>query len=343
MAKPAKNPVTAIGAAEFAKLVAAIMPKARLKKIAVAVSGGVDSMALCLLLQQLIDKKNCELVALTVDHGLRAESAKEAKQVAKWLEERKIEHHILKWEGAKPEANIQSAAREKRYELLVNYCRKNNLPFLFLGHHLDDQAETFLMRLARGSGVYGLAAMSPNNLVNGVYMLRPLLAASKERLVKTAEAFKQKWVEDPSNQNEDFDRVKLRKLMPQLAELGLSPERLAATASRMGRAREAIEYMIKLLERAAMQTQPDGSLSLEPGPLAKAPREIGLRLLSDCLRKVSGARYTPRLDSLENLFDAVRKPNFAARTLAGCIISSKKGKIVIEREKTRRRIGRPAS
>ena len=142
------------------------------KKVAVAVSGGADSMALALLLNE---QTNSKLIAITVDHGLREESAREAKQVKKWLEKYDIEHHILKWEGDKKNSNIQFEARTARYQLMCDFCKKNDIQLLLVAHNLQDNAETLLMRIMRGSGVDGLSAIADATKINNIEVLRPLL------------------------------------------------------------------------------------------------------------------------------------------------------------------------
>lgn len=154
------------------------------RRLAVAVSGGADSIALALLMGQI-----CDIEAVTVDHGLRAEAADEARFVGEVMARHNIAHTILHWQGEKPSSGIQAAARTARYKLIQDWCTAKNISNLVLAHHLDDQAETFLMRLSRGSGVYGLAAMAEVSTLMGslgsIHMLRPLLHVSKDRLIST--------------------------------------------------------------------------------------------------------------------------------------------------------------
>ncbi len=183
-------------------------PLAPAGPLAVAVSGGADSMALLCLAARWGKRP---LTALTVDHGLRAESAEEARRVKGWAEAQGVPHVTLAWRGEKPKANLQAAARAARYGLLAQWCRDARVEGLLLAHTLDDQAETVLLRLARGSGVNGLAAMAPATRLRGVTLLRPLLGISRARIVATLEALRQPWIEDPSNEDTRFARVRLRK------------------------------------------------------------------------------------------------------------------------------------
>ncbi|HLU65659.1 MAG TPA: tRNA lysidine(34) synthetase TilS, partial [Kofleriaceae bacterium] len=180
-------------------MIEALGPFERRPRLAVAVSGGPDSLCLCLLAHGWAKARGGEVSALTVDHGLRPTSADEARQVAAWLGPRGIDHHVLRWTGAKPATAIQEAAREARYRLLGDWCRAAGVLHLLLAHHLDDQAETVAFRRARGSGPEGLAGMPAVRELAGLRLLRPLLGVPKARLVATLEAAGQAWLEDPSN------------------------------------------------------------------------------------------------------------------------------------------------
>ena len=290
-------------------------------RIAVAVSGGADSLALCLLTHDWARRLGGSAVALTVDHGLRPGSAEEARQVRSWLRKHGIRHHILAWAGPRPGTGIQAAARAARYELLTGWCRERGVLHLALAHNLEDQAETFLLRLARGSGVDGLSAMAPVVEGPAVRLLRPLLGMARARLAATLRARGQTWIEDPSNSDLAFSRVRVRKLLPGLAREGLSVTRLAATARRMGRARTAFESATAdVLARAAM-IAPAGYGYLDGEALADAETEVGLRALARILMCIGGRVYPPRLERLERLHAAVvTGPLAHARTLCGCRI-----------------------
>lgn len=169
--------------------------------LAVAVSGGPDSLALAFLAAAWAAKRRGRIVALTVDHGLRKDSGKEARTVGRWLNDAGVAHHILTWKGPKPRTGIQAAARNARYRLLREWCRRQGILHLLVAHTRDDQAETFLLRLHRESGVAGLAAMPAISEEPDLRILRPLLTLPKARLIATLQARKQEWIEDPSNKN----------------------------------------------------------------------------------------------------------------------------------------------
>lgn len=323
-----------VGAAEFARSMAALAPSDR---IAVALSGGPDSLALLFLAARWAKrKKHQRLVAFTVDHGLRPESAKEARMAARLASSLGVRHRILRWTGEKPETGLQAAARAARYALLAEACRKEKIGDLLVAHHLDDQAETFLLRLARGSGVDGLAAMAPLRDVPGaadIRLLRPLLGVARVRLAATLAKAGLTAIADPSNENERFDRVKARRILGELRALGLDARRLADTAANMARARAALEAETAALLSAHADFAPTGHVALDPAVLLRAPEDIALRALAELLKRVGGAAYPPRFEALQSLFLALKAGELArGRTLHGCKLSLERGCLVVQRE-----------
>jgi len=302
----------------------AILPESG--KTAVACSGGSDSMALTLLAQEHYPN----LVALTVDHGLRKEAAEEARQVGKWLKKHNIEHHILKWTGEKPNSNIQETARKARYKLLTDYCKKHEIKYLLVAHTLDDQAETFMLRLIRGSGVDGLAAMSPVSTINGITILRPLLEVKKAELVEFLSSKNQEFVNDPSNENTAYDRIKVRKFLPELEKLGLTQERLAKTAENMQRARQFLEQETQKFINSNCEIMPEGYAIIKYLPDSD---EIALRVLTHFLKIIGKNEVPPRLNSLELIYNKLQKPDFKPHTLGGCIFKRNKQDIIVLPEK----------
>jgi tRNA(Ile)-lysidine synthase len=253
---------------------------------------------------------------LSVDHGLRRESAGDARKVARWAKALGLPHEILTVKGKKPKSDIEAWARSERYRLMGERLKQHGLATLYVGHHQDDQAETFLLRLARGSGLDGLGAMRklaafPLPGFEALSLARPLLAMPRAALREFLRQRKQDWLEDPMNGEARFARSRIRALMPALEEAGLTPERIADAALHLTRAREALELATAAVLARACRRQ-DTILLLDPEALAAAPREIGLRALAGLLGTMSGTAYRPRFDALERLFDRL-----AGRTLGG--------------------------
>lgn len=304
--------------------------------MAVAVSGGPDSMALCRLVQVWSDNKGIKLIGLTVDHGLRPDAAQEAGQVSQWLKHRGMSHQTLVWEEGKTvgqlERSPQAAARDARFELMCRWCRDNGVLRLLIAHHADDQAETFLHRLVRGSGVDGLAAMAPETVRHGITLLRPLLRRFKADLIATCKAFDQPWIDDPSNDDDRYTRVRLRKLLSALEKEGFNTDRLLNTVTHMQRAKAAIDSAVtNVMRDAVRQTEPE-ALAVDYAVLKAAPEEVGLRCLARCLCQLSGAAYPPRFESLAHVYGALGTAEWSDRTLHGCQLRVTDGTLLVTPE-----------
>ena len=324
---PDQRPVTAT---EFAALMAPLGPFEALPRLAVAVSGGRDSLALALLAAGWCRSAGGEVVGLTVDHRLRPGSGAEARQVGRWLAAAGIAYHILVRRDELAAGSRQAAARAARYALLGDWCRRQGVLHLLVAHQREDQAETLLLRLGRGSGIEGLAAMPAVVERVGLRLLRPLLAVPRRRLEATLRALGQPWLDDPSNLDPAYARTALRRLMPPLAVAGLDAGRLAATAHRLGRARAALEESVADWLAGAAAIRPEGWLELDERALAAAPREIGLAGLARCLVTIGGAPYPPRRQRLERLQGRLLEGG--GGTLAGCRIVRRRGRLLICRE-----------
>ncbi len=293
-------------------------------RIGVAVSGGPDSTALIHLLDRWSRARGGRpaLTVLTVDHGLRPGSAEEAGRVAALAASLRRPFRRLDWahpEGP-PASDIQAAAREARFRLLAGAAHEEGLEAVVLAHTLDDKAETLLIRLSRGSGLAGLAAMPAERVVHGVRFLRPLLAVPKARLVATLEAAGIGWIEDPSNIDADrFLRAKLRALSPALAEVGLTAERLAATADRLARASEAVETLVDALSAGAMSDH-GGVISIDRPAMTAAPEEVALRLLARACGRVRPSPHPPRAGALEAVLDMLHGGAAPRRSTGGGVV-----------------------
>lgn len=300
--------------------------------VAVAVSGGADSLCLALLADEWARGQGGQAVALTVDHGLRADSAAEAAQVGRWLAAQGVAHHVLRWDGAKPSADIQAEARAARYRLLEQWCAARGVLHLLLAHHQDDQAETLLLRLARGSGVDGLSAMAP--VVEGfsLRLLRPFLATPRARLAAMLAARGQDWVEDSSNRNDAFARVRMRNLMPVWAAEGMSAERLTDTARRLGRARVALEECVAEAAARWVEFHPAGYALVEAAAFRSLTEEVGLRLLARLVQAMGGGGHPPREEQVVALYGRLCQGGEVTATLAGCRLAPWRGRLLVCRE-----------
>jgi tRNA(Ile)-lysidine synthase len=309
--------------------------------VAVALSGGSDSMALTKLLSLCVEENEGLIIhALTVDHNLRPESAKEAKQVGQWVKNwTGVQHKILTRMISKKskETKIIESARADRYTLLEEYCRKNKIDRLFTAHHQDDQAETFLFRLAKGSGLDGLAAMLPVSTQGNVQRVRPLLNLPKQELVEFCQSYKIPFVCDPTNDKQDYARNRLRQAHDILEREGLTNERLATTAKRLNRARQALDhYAAKAFETALIQRD-KVAITFQFSLLQQEPKETQLRVVLQALEELHPKTdYGVRLKNLEQIVeDFFSVEPFRKRTLGGFVFSrqDKHGHVRIELEK----------
>ena len=326
-----------LSVADFGKRLARLEPGAR---VGVAFSGGPDSLGLLILAAKWAAKSpRRSVVALTVDHGLRAEAAAEARYCARIAKSLGVKHRILRWQGDKPKAGIQAAAREARYALLEEACRKEKLDSLLVAHHLEDQAETFLLRLARGSGVDGLAGMAASRWLADpqgappVRLLRPLLDVPRTALRAVVARAGLEAIEDPSNDNPKYDRVKVRQMAEALSSLGLSAQRLADTASNMARAKEALDAETDAFLKNDAKLYATGCVELAAAAFLKLPEEIALRVLAEVLKYVGASAYPPRFEALMGLYAEMQAGKLGrGRTLNGCKLVSESGRFLVLRE-----------
>jgi tRNA(Ile)-lysidine synthase len=302
---------------------------------AVAVSGGGDSVALMLLLGRWAKVAKIALpVVLVVDHGLRKGAAEDARKVVHFAAAAGLKAHILRWRGTKPTSDIESAARDARYRLMGAWCRKHSARGLYLAHTLEDQAETFLLRLARGSGIDGLSAMKsvaplPLRESEGVLLVRPLLGIARARLREFLAAQGHTWIEDPMNADPRFARVRIRAAWPTFEGIGLSPARIAAAASHLARAREALDRDTRELLADGCRFE-GGVALLDASRLISAPREVGLRTLARVLMEVSANDYRPRFERMQRLFTRICAGELRSGcTLHGCRIAPAKETVAV--------------
>ncbi len=298
--------------------------------IAVAVSGGPDSLALVLLAQRWARQRGGRAWALTVDHGLRPESAEEAGTVAGWLAARAIPHEILVWAGDKPTSGIQEAARDARYRLLAEWCRAHGCLHLLTAHHRQDQVETHLIRRRAGSGIDGLAGMSAVRELAGCRLVRPLLSVTRERLLAVLAQEGQPFLRDPSNLNPAFERARLRTAPDLLG--GTARDGIVAKLRAYGHQRIARERILDRLIVRSAALHPAGFGALDPAGLATADSESAEQLLGRVAACVGAARYPARRARLARLRAALTARPDRARTLGGCRFVPWRGRLLVLRE-----------
>jgi len=298
--------------------------------VAVALSGGPDSLALTILADRWARERGGRLAALTVDHGLRPESADEAQTVGGWMAARGIEHHVLAWSDPKPATGIQEAARAARYDLLAEWCRAQGCLHLLTAHHREDQAETYLIRRRAGSGIDGLAGMSALREMAGVRLVRPLLAVPKARLAALLDAERQPFLSDPSNRNPVFERARLR-----LDTVAEDIERSTAELRDYGRQRIARERELDRLLARAVTLHPAGFAAIDPSAIERAEAELVDRLLSRAALCIGGSAYPLRRERVSRLRAGMRECSERARTLGGCRFVPWRGRLLVLRELSR--------
>lgn len=305
-----------------------------------AVSGGPDSVALLWLAARWRKalKAGPTFIAVTVDHGLRQESSREARNVKRLASSLGIAHRTLTWRGTKPKSGLPAAAREARYDLLAKAARDARASAIVTAHTQDDQAETFLMRLSRGSGIAGLAAMTRHSQREGVMLTRPFLDIPKDRLIATLKKAKIGFVLDPTNHDPTFTRPRLRALMPALASEGADARNLTRLAARLARANAALDVLADGAERylwhldLRTNTTPAG---YDLGTFLGLPDEIRVRLLLRELNRV-GHEGPAELGKAEAMVAALDRAAGASsrisfrQTLAGAVVSVRRGRLLIE-------------
>jgi tRNA(Ile)-lysidine synthase len=325
--------------------------------IVLAVSGGPDSIALMWLAARWRSTlvRGPRLIAVTVDHGLRAEAAGEARDVKRLARSLDLPHRTMRWTGDKPKTGLPAAARAARYRLLAQAARANGATHILTAHTRDDQAETLLMRLLRGSGISGLAAMARESERDGVLLARPFLHVSKSQLVATLKKAKIGFADDPTNRDTNFTRPRLRAIMPVLAAEGGDTRNLARLASRLARANQAVEVLVDGAERylalrdrraprAGFDANAFDANAFDAKAFAAMPEEIRLRLLKRAIDRF-GHEGPAELGKVEALLAALdqagakkgkgRRPQLK-QTLAGALVSLTDGRICVEPAPRRR-------
>ena len=298
------------------------------EKWGVAVSGGADSLCLTLLLQEFCKKNNIQLTALTVNHNIRKESEKEAEDVHSFCEKNGVFHVILENTELIGDKSVEEEARRIRYNLLTDYCQKEFISHLFVAHQMEDQVETFLARLARGSGVDGLSAIKAITQKNGVTIVRPFLDVLKKDITSFLLKNSIEWIEDPMNQDMQYERVKWRKFLPELEKKGLSKEFISLSTKRLARVQETLNWVVQEAIKSSVSYFNEGYALINKDIYLTYPEEVKIRVLSDVVKSIGQTEKMISLELLERVvFDFPKKT-----TLANCILIPHKKGIFVAKE-----------
>ena len=299
----------------------------------VAVSGGPDSLALAFFAKCFSQLKKVNFYYYLVDHKLRKESSKEAKMTLDLLKKINVKCKVLIWQGKKPNSNIQSIARYNRYSLLIKECNKRNLNNILLGHQIDDLNENFFIRMMRGSGLKGLVSMDEISENNNIKFLRPLLGIEKSKLKKVSLKVFKSFIEDPSNINENFKRIRVRNLIKKLENEGFDKKKFNLTISNLKSANKALEFYAKknVIENSFFNSMKHNTV------LSKnffiQPNEIILRSITKVIQKISKNYYPPRGKSINSLIIKIKSSKGIKRvTLGGCIFEKANETVIISKE-----------
>jgi len=302
-------------------------------KLALAVSGGSDSTALMVLAADWAKQNgHSDLCVLTVDHALRENSGIEAKQVYRSAKALGLKCQILTWQHQGQSSRIQENARTARYQLMAEWCRDNDYTGIITAHNSDDQAETLMMRLARGSGVDGLAAMAAKTELFATTIYRPLLDVSRTDLRAVLIKAKHDWIEDPCNEDTKFERVRIRQTIENLEKSGLEKTSLTLSAKRLQRARSALEVMTDSFMTQAVTVFNTGHCEIDRPAFKALPDEIAIRALSRLIMWAGGAQIAVRMSKVERLLDVLGQQKTDKHTLAGAQIAARKNTLIIGRE-----------
>ncbi|MDU9002455.1 tRNA lysidine(34) synthetase TilS [Sedimentitalea todarodis] len=298
-------------------------------RLGVAVSGGGDSIALLHILSRCFVPGSVELFAVTVDHGLRPEAREEAVQVKALCANLMVPHTTLRWTSWDGVGNLQERAREARYQLISEWAKTQDIAVFAVGHTADDQAETMLMRLARTSGVDGLAAMPLNRTIFGITLVRPLLGVTRQELRAYLNRHEVDWVEDPSNENAAYERVRTREALKLLAPLGITAKVLSGVAGNMEQAREALDWYTFLAARDLAVVN-GGDVIFDLRQFRALPGEIARRLLVRSVAWIGGTVRGPRRTPVNLTLESIRAGR--SSTLGGCNVLRHDNRVWVCRE-----------
>ena len=307
--------------------------KLKTKTFLVAVSGGPDSLALAALTKLYSLENNKTFYYALINHNIRANSEAEAKQVKNLLRKFGIKLNVVN-NTKKITKNVQSEARKVRYDYLINFCKKKNIKTIITAHNLEDQVETFFIRLSRGSGLTGLSSMKTlSKLKKGVYLYRPLLEIKKKYLVKISKKIYKKYFKDPSNLNKKYLRSKIRKLKNPLKKSGIEYDQIIRSIKNLASSKITIDEYIKKTTKEIL-TKSKNEVLIDIKKFKKVNHDIKISIINEAIKKIKKNYYNPRSKKVINLIGKIENKNFVKSTLAGCVFSKKKDFLSLKIEKT---------
>jgi tRNA(Ile)-lysidine synthase len=302
------------------------------KDFIVAVSGGSDSLALCFLAKIYSIKKSLDVKYFIVDHKLRKNSTSEARYVQKHLKNFFINLNILSWKGKKPKKNIQSIARDKRYQLLTHKAKKYKIKNILLGHHLDDLFENFFIRILRGSGLNGLISLGKKSQINNINLIRPLINVDKKDLIYISNYIFGSYVKDPSNEDEKFKRVKIRNFLNQLNLEGLDRNKFFLTIKNLKFANEnIIFYLNKNLKENVTILKKEKNAIINKNFFYQSD-EVVFRSLIEVIKTIGKKYYPVRGKKIEKIINLIKSETSFKVTLGGCVIKKINGTVILSKE-----------
>ena len=317
----------------FIKFKEIIFKKVKKNNFAIAVSGGSDSLCLAYFSKIYSNEFKNKIHVLIVDHKLRKESNKEVLKVKEILKKKGINSKTLNWKGKIPSSNIQRNARNMRYSLLSNYCHKKKIKYLITAHHMDDQIENFFIRLLRGSGLAGLSSMSDSvNYNNNLKIIRPFLSLKKRDLKYVTQNFFKTYINDPSNKDEKYLRVRIRKYRKSMEKEGLDTNKIIKTVNNLLSANKALNHYKKQALHKHVSFLSKNKCLVNKKIFNEEAEEIIFKSFSDILSLVSGKYYPPRSRKILNLINNVKKAKFNKSTLGGCVILRKDNFLLFSKE-----------
>ena len=317
----------------YTKFKSTVSENIKNKSFAITISGGSDSLCLAYFAKLYVTEFGNKFHVLIVNHNLRKKSHQEALKVKNILKKRNILSKILTWKGKVPRNNIQKKARDIRYSLLSNYCLKNKVKYIITAHHGDDQIENFFIRLLRGSGLTGLSSMSvKTKYSNNLKIIRPFLSLEKKDLKYVTLNFFKTYIKDPSNKNEKFLRVRIRKYRKNMEKEGLDTKKIIKTVDNLVSANQALNFYKTKAFYKHVSFLSKSKCLINKKIFSDEAGEIIFKSFSDILSLVSGTYYPPRSKKVINLINRVKQNKFTKSTLGGCVVEEKDNFILISKE-----------